>query len=79
MSVGPGQASHAHSHDEEESFVFLKGTGTIHIDGTYRTVKAGDVVYLPRFSSHNIVNQSDADLEFLCIWWGAPEEERDAQ
>jgi len=74
MSIAPGRASIEHSHDEEETFIFLKGEGTMHVDGEQTPVKAGDVVYLPRFSKHNVENHSDKDIEFLCIWWGAPDE-----
>lgn len=79
MSVAPGKASNAHSHDEEETFIFLNGTGLLHVDGETRSVTAGDVVYLPRSSTHNVENSSNRNLEFLCIWWGAPESEGDAQ
>jgi oxalate decarboxylase/phosphoglucose isomerase-like protein (cupin superfamily) len=37
-----------------------------------RAVRKGDVIYLPPFSQHSLLNTSDSeDLELLCIWWEA--------
>lgn len=75
MTVEPGQSSNPHSHDEEETFIFIAGRGTIHVDGQSRPVGPGDVVYLPRFSTHYVRSDADTSVQFLCIWWGAPEAE----
>lgn len=72
MTIKPGTASDAHSHDEEETFVILAGSGVVHVDGVSSEVGKGDVIYLPRFSEHFVENAASSDLEFLCIWWGAP-------
>ncbi|MDB5072327.1 MAG: hypothetical protein JWM87_3438 [Candidatus Eremiobacteraeota bacterium] len=72
-AVAPGASSHLHGHDEEETFIVLKGSGTMQVDGQAESVAAGDVIYLPRFSEHTLRNDGAGDLEFLCIWWGAPE------
>lgn len=73
LTVSPGERSTPHSHDEEETFIFLEGTGRMHVDDETRDVGPGDVVYLPRFSTHCVVNDSDRPVSFLCVWWGAPE------
>ncbi|MGO4339257.1 cupin domain-containing protein [Labrys sp. KB_33_2] len=74
MKVMPGQQSIPHDHDEEETFIFISGSGTITVDGETSPVASGDVVYLPRFSRHFVDNTSrDEELAFLCVWWGAPE------
>jgi mannose-6-phosphate isomerase-like protein (cupin superfamily) len=73
-SVRPGEATTPHAHDEEETFIILAGTGTITIDGTADRVETGDVIYLPRGSSHTIANASTSErLDFLTIFWGSPE------
>ena len=73
MSLDPGGVSIPHDHDEEETFIFISGEGTITVDKEESVVSKGDVVYLPRFSRHSVKNTSGTEvLEFLCIWWGAP-------
>jgi oxalate decarboxylase/phosphoglucose isomerase-like protein (cupin superfamily) len=44
----------------------------MNVDEEAREVGPGDVVYLPRFSTHCVVNDSDRPVSFLCVWWGAP-------
>lgn len=72
--IQPGMYSTPHWHDEEETFLILSGTGEMVVDGETKRVAKGDVIYLPRFSTHTLKN-SDAseDLEMLCIWWGGNE------
>jgi uncharacterized RmlC-like cupin family protein len=73
-SVRPNEATSAHSHDEEETFIILSGAGEITIDGEVESVGRGDVIYLPRGSRHTIENTSASEpLEFLTIFWGSPE------
>lgn len=73
-SVRPSEATTAHSHDEEEAFLVLRGHGTITIDDVSEKVSAGDLIYLPRHSHHSMRNDSDDDrLEFLTIFWGSRE------
>ena len=73
-SVRGGEATTLHSHDEEETFIILRGRGKISVDGETQNVGSGDVIYLPRNSKHRIVNVSpDERLEFLTIFWGSPE------
>jgi hypothetical protein len=73
-SVRPNEQTSPHSHDEEEAFIILSGSGDISIDGDTTSVSQGDVIYLPRNSHHTIRNTSDVKpLEFLTIFWGSPE------
>ncbi|WP_051376671.1 cupin domain-containing protein [Burkholderia sp. WSM2232] len=73
MTIAPGQTSTPHNHDEEETFLILSGNGEMEVDGERRVIEKGDVIYLPRFSTHKLRNISSAmPLELLCIWWGAP-------
>lgn len=73
-SVRPGEATTPHSHDEEETFVVMRGRGRITVDGEDADVAAGDVIYLPRHSRHTLANTSQAErLDFLTIFWGSPE------
>jgi oxalate decarboxylase/phosphoglucose isomerase-like protein (cupin superfamily) len=76
-SVRPGEATSPHSHDEEETFLIMSGKGLITVDGERETVEAGDVIYLPRGSTHTLANASTEErLDFLTIFWGSPEARR---
>lgn len=73
-SVRPAEATHPHSHNEDETFIIIAGVGIISVDDATAQVKKGDVIFLPRNSQHTIRNLSDEmALEFLTIWWGSPE------
>lgn len=73
-SVRPGESTTPHDHDEEETFLIQSGLGVITVDGEAAEVEAGDLIYLPRHSTHTIENRSqDQPLEFLTIFWGSPE------
>jgi len=72
MMIKPGASSLPHNHDEQETFIILKGTGQMSVNDETRAVSKGDVIYLPPFSQHSLLNTSDnEDLELLCIWWEA--------
>lgn len=70
--VGPGTSTTPHAHDEEETFIFLGGEGTMSVDGHEFPVGKGDTVYLEPFSAHTVRNTGREPLELLCVWWGAP-------
>ncbi len=69
--VAPGQETTPHGHDEEETFIFLAGSGLMSVDGRQFPVARGDAVYLEPFSAHTVRNTGDSPLEVLCVWWGA--------
>ena len=76
-SVRPGEATTPHSHDEDETFIIIRGVGEIVVDGHGERVSYGDVIFLPRNSHHTIRNLSDAHrLDFITIFWGSPEAEQ---
>ena len=75
MTIAPGERSIRHNHDEDETFIILSGSGIMNVDDEKQVVERGDVIYLPRFSQHFLENTStNAPVEMLCIWWGAPEQ-----
>ena len=70
MVIKPGASSLPHNHDEQETFIILKVNGRMSVNEEMRAVGKGDVIYLPPFSQHSLLNTSDnEDLELLCIWW----------
>jgi uncharacterized cupin superfamily protein len=70
--VAPGKTSCPfHSHlAEEEMFFIIRGTGTLRYGSETRKIRAGDVICCPTGgadTAHQIVNDSEADLEYLSI------------
>ncbi|HEX6705028.1 MAG TPA: cupin domain-containing protein [Albitalea sp.] len=54
---------------QEEAFVILRGEGTLRVAGEMVPVHAGDTIFIPpgREYPHQIINTSDAPLEYLSI------------
>lgn len=80
--VEPGGQTMVHNHNPAETFIICQGNGTMSCNGQVSTVSAGDVIYLPPESEHNLKNNSVSDsLMFLSVFWDAPaatdEEETD--
>jgi methionyl-tRNA synthetase len=70
--VQPGGRTMLHSHDPAETFVICRGTGTISVDQQTEAVAAGDVIYLPPGSVHDLRNDSLTDeLVFVSVFWKA--------
>jgi len=67
----PGKVAwpvHAHLVNEEMFFV-IEGTGSLRLGEGSWPLKAGDVVAVPPGpdTPHQILNDSDADLKYLCV------------
>jgi mannose-6-phosphate isomerase-like protein (cupin superfamily) len=61
----PGNKIPVHKHlNEDEFFIFLKGSGTIEIDGVEFPVKPGTSGLVPRATWHSIYNNSSELLIF---------------
>ncbi|HZN86578.1 MAG TPA: cupin domain-containing protein [Burkholderiales bacterium] len=70
-TLAPGRRGcpyHLH-HAQEEAFVILRGHGSLRVAGELLPLRAGDVVFIPAGPEypHQIVNTSDAPLEYLSI------------
>lgn len=54
---------------QEEAFVILSGEGTLRVAGEMVPVRAGDTIFIPPGPAypHQIINTSDAPLEYLSI------------
>jgi len=70
-TVAPGMRScpyHFH-YAQEEAFVVLSGEGTLRVAGEMLPIKAGDTIFIPPGPEypHQIINTSDAPLEYLSI------------
>ena len=66
----PGKAVDAHDHDEEETFIVVEGSANLELDGQHTFIERGDVVYIPRFSQHQLCNASQTALFVMVdIYW----------
>ncbi|RQP26769.1 cupin domain-containing protein [Piscinibacter terrae] len=70
-TVQPGMRScpyHFH-YAQEEAFVVLRGEGTLRVAGEMIPIRAGDTIFIPPGPEypHQIINTSDAPLEYLSI------------
>lgn len=59
----------AHRHDEEECFIVVSGKGDLIVEGQTTTIEEGDVVYMPRFWTHQLRNPYDAAFQFVDLYW----------
>lgn len=68
--VEPGGATTPHNHHEGETFFITRGEGWMQLGDGGKKLKAGDSVYIPAFTEHQLRNLStSADLEFISVWW----------
>jgi len=71
--VEPQTTSKGHRHNDSEMFIILSGEGVVRIDGEARTLRDGDVAFIPPFTSHSLTNSSPtAELEMISIYWDEP-------
>lgn len=56
-----------HRHDYEHEVFVVSGTGEVLLDGAYRPIGAGDVIYVPANEEHQFRNTGADALRFLCI------------
>lgn len=76
--VKPKTKSVPHKLKSSEVYYIIKGEGILHINDESEIVKAGDAVEIPPGATQSIENNSDLELEFLCIVdpaWKAVDEE----
>ena len=65
--VRPGGHSPLHQHDYEHEVFIIEGEGEAECDGEVRTVRAGDVLFIPANDQHQFRNRSDDLFRFLCL------------
>lgn len=66
-AMAPGDVVRRHSHDYEEAYFVLQGTGTMTLEGVGEIrLEPGLSVYIPPGRVHGQVNDGDEPLELLC-------------
>ncbi len=63
-----GGKTKSHNHFEPETFFIVQGRGEMTIGERTKTVKPGDLIQIPPFSSHSLKNSGESSLQFLSIY-----------
>ena len=65
VNVQPGAAQDPHRHEPEQVYVIVRGSGTMRVGRETRTVREGDVVFVPPNEIHGITNDTNAVLSYV--------------
>lgn len=60
-------AAYGYHDDEEEIYFVISGVGRMTLGEEVSKVKAGDVVYIPRNTFHQVTCTSKEDFEYFCV------------
>lgn len=71
--VRPGRCSEPEQHDEVETIVTVRGSGTVLVDGESYLAAPGSVVTFEPFETHQIMNTGEQDLVFATFYGRQPE------
>jgi len=66
IEVGPGGHTPLHAHPFEHENFIVEGEGRVWIDGEWKPLKPGDVVFVPGGIEHTYENTGETTLKFLC-------------
>ncbi|HVA38454.1 MAG TPA: cupin domain-containing protein [Candidatus Dormibacteraeota bacterium] len=67
MRMPAGTGSEPHSHPNEQWIFVLEGTIQSEVGGQRRTVKPGQVIYVPADTIHHAVATPEADVVFFTV------------
>lgn len=68
VTLAPGNQTRTASHpDEEELYLFLKGSALLRIGEEERQVSAGGFAYVPRNSVHSINNNGSEPFRYIYV------------
>mgnify|MGYP001354550794 CR=1 FL=1 len=67
----PGKSTSGHSHaGQEEVYNFVKGSGQMKVDEDVFPVTEGDVILIEDGKFHQVINNSEENLYFVCVFDG---------
>lgn len=69
VTVRANENVDAHRHDEEECFIIVSGRADLIVEGQKTTIGQGDVVFMPRFWTHQLCNPYDTAFQFIDLYW----------
>ena len=68
----PGKSTSGHKHaGQEEVYNFVKGEGKMKVDEDIFSVQAGDVILIEDGKFHQVINDSNKNLYFVCVFDGS--------
>tara|TARA_B100001175_G_C19486926_1_gene630342 strand:+ start:474 stop:803 length:330 start_codon:yes stop_codon:yes gene_type:complete len=68
----PGKSTSGHAHaGQEEVYNFVKGSGVMKVDDNIFPVTAGDVILIEDGQFHQVINDSEDNLYFVCVFDGS--------
>lgn len=67
VCIPAGYTNELHSHAHETVFLILEGEGHVKIQDSLSPVRAGDIVFVPRWLSHQTQNTGKVDLKFFAV------------
>jgi len=67
FEMEPNGYSPLHNHSWEHEVFVLEGEGQVFDGEKAKTVKAGDVVFVPPNERHQFRNNGEKNLKFLCL------------
>ena len=68
VTLKPGcEIGYHEHHGESETYYILQGQGEYNDNGTYRSVKSGDITFTPDNHGHGLKNTGDTDLVFMAL------------
>ncbi|HKZ66818.1 MAG TPA: cupin domain-containing protein [Chitinophagaceae bacterium] len=63
-------SSHApHTHVQEEIILVLRGNVTMHISEKFYPASPGDVVFIPSYIQHALINTGNEQCEYFALQW----------
>ena len=67
----PGKSTSGHKHaGQEEVYHFVKGRGMMKVDDDIFSVNEGDVILIEDGQFHQVINNSDKNFYFVCVFDG---------
>jgi quercetin dioxygenase-like cupin family protein len=67
FEMEPEGYSHFHSHPWEHEVFILEGEGIVVGGGEERKFRAGDVIFIPPNGKHQLKNDGQITVKFLCL------------
>ncbi|USN98353.1 MAG: cupin domain-containing protein [Phycisphaeraceae bacterium] len=67
FEVEPAGHTPRHSHDFEHEVYIVSGSGEVLLEGEFRPIRGGDVIYVPKNHEHQFRAGGDQPLRFLCM------------
>jgi quercetin dioxygenase-like cupin family protein len=66
IEIAPGGHTPRHQHPYEHENYVVEGQGRVWVNGEWRALKVGDVVFVPGGMEHTYENTGETPFKFLC-------------